>query len=110
MNTNIKFITKDYCVAASLKSAGLPLEEIRWKGHIAFFVFDGKEKCEEIYNRYWNNQLKVDAMIICAELKNLKYRIMSERENTEEQKSIPKQNQKQIRFKNILTPATTASY
>jgi len=76
---NSEFKIRDFYQAVILKTVGLPLSRLeRDKGKFITFVFDDPEyKAEEIIERYWAREIKVEARSLIETINELKTRIHS---------------------------------
>jgi len=54
------FESRDQYISALLFSMGLKLEDTRRDGNVVFFIFENKQKCEEIQKKFYQNQLKIN--------------------------------------------------
>jgi hypothetical protein len=64
MENQAKYInfhkTKDQYISALFFSMGLKLEDTYREGQTVFFVWEDREKCEEIEKLYYQNRLKIN--------------------------------------------------
>lgn len=72
---NQEFKTRDLAEATALITTGNSLIEIERNGKICFFVFENKEKCNEISNKYFFGELNVNARNFYEAMTRLKNRI-----------------------------------
>lgn len=73
------FQTKDYHLAAALVAAGQKMQRLRWRGTIAFFIFDQPDTCYRLNRQYRTNELMVKALDYALAIKELKLKLYSER-------------------------------
>lgn len=71
----IVFETRDTALAAALKVSGMKLIKLRFKGPVAFFIFDQRERCEQLADDYWTDKLQVPAKPLIISLRELKQMI-----------------------------------
>ena len=74
------FQTKDYCLAAALIASGQKLQKLKWRGTVAFFVFDKLIECSDLTQSYKNNNLSVKAWDFTLALKEVKLRLYARKE------------------------------
>lgn len=72
---NQEYKTKDLAEATALITTGNSLLGIERGGKICFFVFENKEKCIEISNKYFFGELTVNARNFHEAMVRLKNRI-----------------------------------
>ncbi len=71
--------TKDLAEAAALLIMKRTLSTIEREGHICFFVFEDKSRCEEISRQFFFDTLLVNAREYHEAITRLKNRIFSTR-------------------------------
>lgn len=72
---NQEYKTKDLAEATALITTGNSLIGIERDGKICFFIFENKEKCIEISNKYFFGELTVNARNFYEAMVRLKNRI-----------------------------------
>lgn len=70
-----EYKTKDLAEATALITTGNVLIDIEREGNICFFIFNNKEKCIEISNKYFFGKLTVNARDFYESMVRLKNRI-----------------------------------
>ena len=76
---NDTFRTRDLPAAAILMMEKQKLLETEREGTICWFVFEDREKCEAIVNKFWFSKFSVDAKEFYQALNVVKKRIFSEK-------------------------------
>lgn len=74
---NSVYKTKDLAESAALIVQGLQLERIDREGSICWFIFNDRQKCEEISNKFFFGNLLVEARKYYEAMNRLKNRIFS---------------------------------
>lgn len=69
--------TKDLAESAALIIKNIKLIRIDREGRICWFVFDNKEECEKLSNKFFFGELQVNAREYYEALGRLKNRIFS---------------------------------
>jgi len=69
------FQTRDLWLAAALMAAGCKLQNLTWFNGRAFFIFQNKDRCEELAQAYWAGDLQVKAKSFTDGLRTLKDRL-----------------------------------
>lgn len=72
------FETRDTALAAALKVRGMKLLKLRFKGPVAFFIFEQGPVCEKLADEYWADKLEVPAKMLVVSLRELKQMIYTE--------------------------------
>jgi len=68
--------TKDFPIAATLRALGVPIHTVEKQGRVSYFIFDVENiDIENLINKYWNRELKVEARALIEAIKELKNRI-----------------------------------
>ncbi len=70
--------TKDLAESASLIVCKMALIRIEKEGNICWFIFENKEKCIDISNKYFFGELLLNAREFHEAITRLKNRIFSE--------------------------------
>ncbi|MCX6383150.1 MAG: DUF5659 domain-containing protein [Actinobacteria bacterium] len=66
------YSTKDYYIASFLKAKGFKLMATDKKGKDIYFIFEGKEKIENILPGFYNGTEKVIAIDLIGAIRNIK--------------------------------------
>jgi len=77
MCNNDTYQTRDLGEASALMSLGQKIIRIDKQGAICWFVFSGKNQCQQITNEFWFGGCMVDAKIYYDSMVKLKNRIFS---------------------------------
>lgn len=72
-----EYLTKDLHEAAAVLAEGQKLLRLDPQDDHFLFIFQGKEKCEEIANAFWSGELKVSAKKYADSLRTLKDRLFA---------------------------------
>lgn len=73
MNNVGYFLTKDLMLAATLLSDGVPLRDVdKTNPKQSLFVFDRSKKLDEVVNRFWARQERVEPLALGEQLRYLK--------------------------------------
>jgi len=77
VNENAQWKTSDFYSAVVVKSSNIPLYTIEKENdRFVNFIFKASNaKCEEILNKHWNGELKINSKIIIDTIKELKTRL-----------------------------------
>lgn len=67
-----QYSTKDYYIASFLKAKGFKLLCTNKKGKDVYFIFEGKEKIENILPGFYNGTEKVIAIDLTTAIRNIK--------------------------------------
>ncbi|MCL5772448.1 MAG: DUF5659 domain-containing protein [Actinobacteria bacterium] len=67
-----QYSTKDYYIASFLKAKGFKLVATNKKGKDVYFIFEGKEKIENILPGFYNGTEKVIAIDLTTAIRNIK--------------------------------------
>ena len=76
-NENNKYLTKDLHEAAVLLTMKRSLLDIKREGHQCWFIFENKERCQQISKQYYFDTLLVNARDLVESQQILKNRIFS---------------------------------
>ena len=72
------FQTPDLALCAALCCFGYQIERIEKNGQRAFFSIIKDEKIDELINKFWGHQLKIDPLKYFNSTKEIKARIFNE--------------------------------
>jgi hypothetical protein len=76
-NENNKYLTKDLHEAAVLLTMKRSLLDIKREGRQCWFIFENKERCQQISKQYYFDTLLVNARDLVESQQILKNRIFS---------------------------------
>ncbi|MCD6568550.1 hypothetical protein J7K70_00130 [bacterium] len=79
MNKNNVYLTKDLYEASFLYANYLKLVGLEKEGKFFYFVFENKEKAENLSNKYWAKEGKVIAKEYAEAIRSLKDRLYARR-------------------------------
>jgi hypothetical protein len=77
INTNDRYATRDLAEAALLLTKNQKLLRLERQGKIVYFIFSGKEKCEELSNQFWFGECLANAKSYYEAMATLKNRIFA---------------------------------
>lgn len=77
-NINNTHREKDLYIGAFLYASGRKLLRLEWAGAFYWFVFEDKERCEELSNQYWSGEAVVNAKAYVDALRTLKDRLFAQ--------------------------------
>lgn len=72
-----EYKTRDLAEAGALIVEGQQLKRIERQGQICWFIFENKQKCEELSNKFFFGNLLVNAREFYETLARLKNRIFA---------------------------------
>ena len=75
METSV-YHTKDLYEAAALYAIGKKLLELEQEDRFYWFVFEGEE-CQELSDKYWSGEIKIDAKAYANAIRSLKDRVFA---------------------------------
>lgn len=64
--------TKDLYLAAVLYASGCRLQSNEWTGGKCLFYFENPKQCEDVVNRYYKNELTMNAKTLLDALQTVK--------------------------------------
>jgi hypothetical protein len=67
-----RYSTRDYYIASFLKAKGFKLAATKKNGRDIYFIFEGKEKIENILPGFYNGTEKVVAIELTTAIRNIK--------------------------------------
>ena len=73
------FPTKDFKLAAALMASGKRLQDLRWKGTVAFFIFEDYSSCSDVADSFTQNELVVKAWEFACAMNELKMKLFAKR-------------------------------
>lgn len=71
-NKNEMLKIKDLFIATTLYALGERLEFAEWEDGKCFLYFENKEKCEELSDKFYSGDLKVDPRVLFDAFKSIK--------------------------------------
>lgn len=72
-----QYRTKELSEAAALLTKGQQIVDIERQGRICWFIFNNKELCEDLANKFFFSDLSVNARDYFESVKRLKNRIFT---------------------------------
>lgn len=77
INMNDSYATRDLAEASLLLTKKQKLIRLDRQGKIVYFIFSGKERCEELSNQFWFGDCLVNAKSYYEAMATLKNRIFA---------------------------------
>jgi hypothetical protein len=71
-NENKFYKTKDCSVSSMLDCMGIKLNSVEWDSGSMYFFFENKQKCEEVVDKYYRDELKVNPKSLFDSSRNIK--------------------------------------
>lgn len=71
-NKNKFYKTKDCLISATLDCLGAKLSSTEWDNGSLYFFFEDYDSCEEIINKYYRGELRVNPKDLFNASKNIK--------------------------------------
>ena len=78
-NTNDMHKIKDLFIASTLYALGEKLSTAEWEEGKCFLYFENKKRCEELSDKFFSGDLKVDPRVLFDAFKAIKAIIFSKR-------------------------------
>ena len=66
------FRTKDQFIASTLYAMGEKLDSLERVDRECFFLFENKNKCEQVLKKYFSDELKISPRLLFSSFKDIK--------------------------------------